>query len=92
MWIGAEGAMTGPILWQRWEYSMTSAVKDNRITRYVREVRAEIRKVTWPSRQEVIRMATVVVVVLMIMSIFMAVVDFGFSRLMQAIISLGSGL
>jgi preprotein translocase subunit SecE len=71
---------------------MTSALKDNRITKYLREVRAEVRKVTWPSRQEVVRFSTIVVIVLIVMSIFMAVVDFAFSRLMQAIISLGAGL
>jgi len=71
---------------------MTSVATDNRITRYVKEVRAEIRKVTWPSRQEVLRLTAIVITVLVVMSIFMAVVDFAFSRLMQAIISLGAGL
>ena len=71
---------------------MTSAVTNNRITKYIKEVRAEIRKVTWPSRQEVFRLSAIVLIVLVIMSIFMALVDFAFSRLMQAIISLGAGL
>jgi len=71
---------------------MTSATADNRITRYFKEVRAEIRKVTWPTRQEVLRFTAIVVVVLILMSAFMAIIDFAFSRLMQAIISLGSGL
>jgi len=71
---------------------MTSAVADNRITRYFKEVRAEIRKVTWPSRQEVLRLSTIVVIVMVVMSAFMAIIDYAFSRLMQAIISLGSGL
>ena len=71
---------------------MTSAVADNRITRYFKEVRAEIRKVTWPSRQEVLRLSAIVVVVLIIMSSFMAIIDFAFSRLMQAVIDLGTGL
>jgi preprotein translocase subunit SecE len=61
-----------------------------RISRYIREVRAEIRKVTWPSREEVIRMTTVVMVVLVIASIFLAVVDYGFARLMRFIINLGA--
>jgi preprotein translocase subunit SecE len=71
---------------------MTSALKENRITKYLKEVRAEIRKVTWPSRQEVLRLSTIVVIVMIVMSLFMAIVDFAFSRLMQAIISLGAGL
>jgi preprotein translocase subunit SecE len=71
---------------------MTSALKENRVTKYLKEVRAEVRKVTWPSRQEVLRLTTIVVIVLIVMSTFMTVVDFGFSRLMQAIISLGPGV
>jgi len=71
---------------------MTSALRENRITKYLKEVRAEIRKVTWPSRQEVVRLSTIVVIVMIVMSAFMAIIDFAFSRLMQAIISLGVGL
>jgi preprotein translocase subunit SecE len=71
---------------------MTSALKENRVTKYLKEVRAEVRKVTWPSRQEVLRLTAIVAVVLVVMSVFMTVVDFGFSRLMQAIISLGPGV
>jgi preprotein translocase subunit SecE len=71
---------------------MTSALRENRITKYLKEVRAEIRKVTWPSRQEVVRLSTIVVIVMIVMSAFMAIIDFAFSRLMQAIISLGAGL
>lgn len=71
---------------------MTETLKDNRLTRYFREVRAEVRKVTWPSRQEVLRLSAIVLVVLVIMSVFMALLDWGFARLMQAIINLGTGL
>ena len=71
---------------------MTSEVKANRFTKYFREVRAEVRKVTWPSREEVLRLSAIVVVVMILMSAFMAIVDFAFSRLMAAIISLGTGL
>jgi preprotein translocase subunit SecE len=71
---------------------MIETLKDNRLTRYFREVRAEVRKVTWPTRQEVFRLSAIVLVVLMVMSIFMALLDWSFSRLMQAIINLGTGL
>ena len=71
---------------------MTSEVKQNRFTKYFREVRAEVRKVTWPSREEVLRLSAIVIVVMILMSAFMAIIDFAFSRLMAAIISLGTGL
>jgi preprotein translocase subunit SecE len=71
---------------------MARALADNRITRYLREVRAELRKVTWPSRAEVLRLSTIVMVVLLISSAVMALVDYAFSWLMRLIIGLGAGL
>ncbi|UCC77242.1 MAG: preprotein translocase subunit SecE [Anaerolineales bacterium] len=71
---------------------MARALADNRITRYLKEVRAELRKVTWPSRAEVLRLSTIVMVVLLISSAVMALVDYAFSWLMRLIIGLGAGL
>ena len=71
---------------------MASALADNRITRYLKEVRAEMRKVTWPSRAEAIRLSTIVMVVLLVASAFLALVDYAFSWLMRIIISLGTSL
>jgi len=70
---------------------MANALTENRVTRYFKEVRAEIRKVTWPTRQEVLRMSAIVMLVLLIASAFMALVDYGFSSLMRLIIQLGTG-
>jgi preprotein translocase subunit SecE len=71
---------------------MARALADNRITRYLKEVRAELRKVTWPSRAEVLRLSTIVMVVLLISSAVMALIDYAFSWLMRLIIGLGAGL
>jgi len=71
---------------------MAKALADNRITKYLKEVRAELRKVTWPSRPEVLRLSAIVMVVLVVASAFLALVDYGFSRLMRLIIGLGTGL
>ena len=71
---------------------MAPALADNRITKYLKEVRAEIRKVTWPSRAEVTRLSTIVIVVLVAASAVMALIDYAFSWLMRIIISLGTSL
>ena len=71
---------------------MVSALANNRLGRYLKEVRAEIRKVTWPSREEVLRMTSIVLLVLLISSAFMALVDYGFSLLIRFVISAGTGL
>jgi preprotein translocase subunit SecE len=71
---------------------MAPTLADNRVARYFKEVRAEIRKVTWPSRAEVTRLSTIVVVVLVTSSAVLAVVDYAFSWLMRIIINLGTSL
>ncbi len=49
--------------------------------RFIREVVAELRKVIWPSRQELITYTTVVVVFVVILVAIVAGLDFGFARL-----------
>lgn len=61
----------------------------NAVVRYFRETAAELRKVTWPTRQEARELTTVVVIVVILMSIALGLVDFLFSRLIGWLISLG---
>ena len=43
--------------------------------RFLREVRGEVRKVTWPGREEVIGSTLVVIVSVGLMSVFLGLVD-----------------
>ena len=52
--------------------------------KYLSEVRAELRKVDWPSRQEVINSSIVVLV----MVVFMSLLIFGFDYLSQQAVDL----
>jgi len=58
-----------------------------RITRYFREVRVELAKVDWPSRQELIAMTIVVVVVLLAMALYLGLWDLLFSWLFQRVLA-----
>lgn len=57
-----------------------SRKKQNRITRFFRETVGELRKVTWPTRREAINLTIVVLIVIAIMSAFLGVLDFIYSR------------
>jgi preprotein translocase subunit SecE len=57
--------------------------------RYLRETAAELRKVTWPTRQEARQLTTVVVIVVIIMAIALGLVDYVFSQLIGWLITLG---
>jgi preprotein translocase subunit SecE len=64
----------------------TRATKENFIIRYLKETRAELRKVHWPSQQEA-RMLTIVVMSVTIgMAVLLGVLDYVFDRLLNGII------
>lgn len=51
------------------------------IIRYFQETREELRKVTWPPREETIRLSTIVLIATIISSIVLGGLDFVFQRL-----------
>jgi len=60
---------------------------DNRIVRYLRETRAEIGKVAWPSVEETRNLSLIVIGVTVSMSILLGFLDFLFSRLFEILLS-----
>jgi preprotein translocase subunit SecE len=60
--------------------------KENRIVKYFRETRAEIGKVSWPSRQEVTHLTLIVLGVTVSMSIALGLVDWLFTQFFGLII------
>ena len=63
------------------------AQKENRVMQYVRETRAELRKVVWPTRQEAINLTGIVVGTIVVMSIFFGAVDYVLTQLFRLLIS-----
>ena len=53
---------------------------------FLAEVRAEVKKVTWPSRREALGGTAVVVVVVLLMALFLGTVDAILSKIVQSII------
>ena len=53
---------------------MSEVKQDNRMVRYFKETRAEVRKVHWPSRKDARSLTTVVLVVTIIMTIFLGLI------------------
>ena len=50
--------------------------KENRLSQYFRETRAELRKVVWPTRQEATNLTLIVVGTVVAMSIFFGAIDY----------------
>ena len=55
------------------------------IVTYIRESKEELKKVTWPSREEVTSFTIVVVVTLLVISFFLWAVDSGLMYFIQAV-------
>jgi len=57
-----------------------------RAREFIREVLVEFRKVTWPSRQELVNSTTVVIVVTVVLAFFLGAVDIGLARVVERIL------
>jgi preprotein translocase subunit SecE len=57
-----------------------------RIKEFVQDVLVEFRKVTWPSRQELVNSTTVVIVVTVVLAFFLGGVDIALTRLVERIL------
>ncbi len=53
---------------------------------FLRDVVKELKRVSWPTRKELFRYTTVVVITVVIMAIFFGIVDLGISRLIKLIL------
>ena len=52
---------------------------------FIRDTRAELRKVNWPTRREARSLTFVVVVVMVVMALFLFFVDLGFYNLFELV-------
>lgn len=63
-----------------------SAKKDNFIIKYLKETRAELRKVNWPSRQEALNLTLIVVAFTVFMAALLGIIDYIFALVFGLII------
>ena len=53
---------------------------------FLQQVYAELKKVTWPTRQEVVRLTATVILVSVIVGVFIGGLDFAFTSLLQFVV------
>lgn len=61
-------------------------VINNRLARYVRDSYFEMKKVSWPTRKETIKLTIVVIVISISVAVFLGVLDYVFSLGVKEII------
>ncbi len=57
--------------------------KENAIVRFYRETVGELRKVSWPTREEATNLTMIVLVVLVGMAVFLGIVDWVGGKLLD---------
>ncbi|MBQ5470608.1 MAG: preprotein translocase subunit SecE [Treponema sp.] len=57
----------------------------SKIGRFFRESRAELKKVVWPSRQDVVSSVLVVIISTVIMAVILGLLDFAFTEAFRAL-------
>jgi len=57
------------------------------VRQFLREVRVELSKVTWPTRKDTLASTSVVLVIVILIAAFLGLVDLGLSRLMRILLS-----
>jgi preprotein translocase subunit SecE len=58
----------------------------DRLSKFLKEVRVELTKVTWPTASELRATTTVVIIAVFIITIFIGLVDFGFAKLVGSLL------
>ncbi len=53
---------------------------------FLREVKVELKKVTWPTRKQTMGSTVVVIILVMIISLFLGVIDVGLSSLLRLVL------
>jgi len=53
--------------------------------RFFGETIAELRKVTWPTRQEAVRLTIIVIIICTALGILLGSIDYGFTQLVKEV-------
>ena len=71
--------------------TMNAEKKKTSPAQFVRQVRQELQKVTWPQRRDTFISSAIVILLIFLFSIFFLLTDQLWSFLIQKIIEIGSG-
>ncbi len=59
------------------------------LSEYFEESKAELKKVTWPTKKEARMTSLAVLILVVVMSLFLGVVDLGLTKLVELILTAG---
>ncbi len=63
--------------------NVTKKTGGNKIAKYFKECKAELKKVTWPNKEQLIHNTGVILVFIAIITVILSLLDTGFAKLFQ---------
>jgi preprotein translocase subunit SecE len=57
-----------------------------KIRQFLEEARAELKKVTWPTRKQTLASTSVVLIVVIVVSMYLGLVDFGLAKIIKVLL------
>ncbi len=69
------------------QFSFTVPNFGNNPVAFFKEVYAELKKVTWPTRPEIIRLTAIVIGVSVVVGVYLGGLDYAFTKLMGYILN-----
>ncbi|MCX5847440.1 MAG: preprotein translocase subunit SecE [Deltaproteobacteria bacterium] len=57
-----------------------------KIIRFLKEAKIELKKVTWPTPRQTLASTSVVIIVVIIVSIYLGIVDFGVAKAIRLVL------
>ncbi len=68
--------------------NVTNKTGGNKIVKYFKECKAELKKVTWPNKEQLIHNTGVILVFIAVVTIILSILDAGFAKLFQLLTNL----
>lgn len=54
--------------------------------KFLKEVKSELKQVTWPTKKDVTRLTSIVVAISLVVGIYIGILDFVFTKLIQLVV------
>lgn len=86
MKTGAVQAKKAPISFTRSAVVKKEKNIFDKAIQFLREVKIELKKVTWPSRKQTMGSTVVVIILVIIISLFLGLVDMGLQQLIRVVL------
>jgi len=58
-----------------------------KVISYIQEVLVELKKVSWPKRNDVIQLLGLVIAISAVVAMFVGIVDFGLTKLLESLVA-----